>query len=148
MKHSAPPILRILPLLGSLLLAVSCANPPPAKQRDHSNASFARVRPVLERNCVHCHAAIRLPGMPSLTDTKALAGLIGPGKLIVPGKPEQSRFYLVAALSDDEAGAMPPTGHAIKANELSVLREWIQEGASLPEETIRLNPVGISPRSR
>ena len=148
MKLSAPKILRILPLMGSLLLAASCTNPPPADQRDRSDASFARVRPVLERNCVHCHAAIRLPGMPSLADTKALAGLIGPGKLIVPGKPGQSRFYLVAALSDDEAGAMPPTGHAIRANELSVLREWIEEGAPLPEETIRLNPVGISPRSR
>ena len=86
--------------------------------------------------------------MPSLTDTKALAGHIGSGKLIVPGKPEQSRFYLVAALSDDEAGAMPPTGHAMEANELSVLRDWIQGGAPVPGETILLHPEGIPPRSR
>jgi mono/diheme cytochrome c family protein len=148
MKTSPLPFPRILPLLGSLLLAVSCANPPPAGDRDHSHVSFARVKPVLERNCVHCHAAIRLPGMPSLTDTKAIAGHIGPGKLIVPGKPEQSRFYLVAALSDDEAGAMPPTGHAMEANELSVLRDWIQGGAPVPGETILLHPEGIPPRSR
>ncbi len=130
---------------GLLLLAVSCASQPPAKERV---ASFSRVQPVLERNCVHCHAAIRLPGMPSLTDTKALASLIGPGKIIVPGKPEQSRFYLVTTLSDEQAGAMPPTGHAMTPSEVTVLREWIQGGAPLPEDTVKFNPEGLSPRSR
>lgn len=86
--------------------------------------------------------------MPSLTDTKALGSLIGPGKLIVPGKPEQSRFYLVTTLSDNEAGAMPPTGHAMEASEVAVLRGWIQGGAPVPEETILLHPEGIPPRSR
>jgi hypothetical protein len=86
--------------------------------------------------------------MPSLTDTKALASLIGPSNLIVPGKPGQSRFYLVTTLSDEQAGAMPPTGHAMPQRDVAVLREWIQEGAPLPDVPIRFNPEGISPRSR
>lgn len=110
--------------------------------------SFTEVKPALERNCVHCHAAIRLPVMPSLTDTKALAGLIGPGKLIVPGKPGQSRFYLVTTFSDDQAGAMPPTGDAIPPRDVTVLREWIQGEAPLQKETVKLNPEGTAPRSR
>lgn len=149
MKPTPPPPPSFLLTLGTLLLAVSCASqPPPPEDRDKPDSSFARVKPVLERNCVHCHAAIRLPGMPSLTDTKALASLIGPGKLIVPGKPEQSRFYLVTTLSDDQAGAMPPTGHAMKRSEVTILREWIQGGAPLPEDIVKFNPAGISPRSR
>ena len=136
-------------LAGTLLLAVSCASRTGVGKEDNdSAAAFARVKPVLERNCVHCHAAIRLPGMPSMTDTKALASLIGSGKLIVPGKPEQSRFYLVTTLSDEQAGAMPPTGHAMSRNEVTVLREWIQGGAELPDDIIKFNPVGVSPRSR
>jgi mono/diheme cytochrome c family protein len=131
-----------------LLFAVSCASQPPAKDRDKPASSFARVKPVLERNCVHCHAAIRLPAMPSLTDTKALAGLTGPANLIVPGKPEQSRFYLVTTLSDDQTGAMPPTGHAMPQRDVAILREWIKEGAPLPKETVKLNPKGTAPRSR
>lgn len=141
--HLPPP--RALITFGTFLLAVSCAHQPPAEKRV---ASFSEVKPVLERNCVHCHAAIRLPGMPSLTDTKALASLIGPGKLIVPGKPELSRFYLVTTLSDEQAGAMPPTGHAMEEGEVAVLRDWIQGGAPLPEDTVKLNPEGIAPRSR
>ena len=143
---SAP---RFLMLSGFMLLAASCA-PQTAveKQEDHRADAFDRVKPVLERNCVHCHASIRLPGMPSLSDTKTLAGLIGPGKLIVPGKPEQSRFYLVTTLSDEQAGAMPPSGHAMTPGEVALLREWIREGAALPSEVTELHPKGTAPRSR
>lgn len=148
MKPTPLPTLHVLLTLGALLFAVSCVSQPPAEDCDKPESSFARVKPVLERNCVHCHADIRLPGMPSLTDTKALASLIGPANLIVPGQPEQSRFYLVTTLSDDQAGAMPPTGHAIKASEVTILREWIQGGAGLPSEVIELKGTGRSPRSR
>lgn len=148
MKPIPLPPPRVFLTLGTLLLPVSCASQPPAKNRDDPDSSFAQVKPVLERNCVHCHAAIRLPGMPSLTDTKALASLIGPGKLIVPGKPEQSRFYLVTTLADDQAGAMPPTGHAMKRREVAALRKWIQAGAPLPKDNLKFHAEGISPRSR
>ena len=133
---------------GIAVLAASCAPQAAVEKNDDPAASFTRVKPVLEHNCVHCHAANRITGMPSLTDTQALAGLVGPGNLIVPGKPEQSRFYVVATLSDDEVGAMPPTGHALSAKETNILKEWILNGATLPEENMKLVPRGTSPRSR
>jgi len=143
------PLLRGLLLSGAVLFAISCATQTAVEIQAHDKtAAFAKVKPVLERNCVHCHAAIRLPGMPSLTDTKALASLIGPNNLIIPGKPEQSRFYVVVTLADNQAGAMPPTGHAISPHEVSTLREWIQQGAPLPAETLKLQGEGRSPRSR
>lgn len=148
MKTPHLPAPRILILLGALLFAASCAYRPPANNHGTEIGSFARVKPVLERNCVHCHGANRLPGMPSLTDTKSLASLIGPGKLIVPGNPGQSRFYQVTTFSDSQAGAMPPTGHAIGRNEAEILRDWIQAGAPLPEEPVKLSPQGTAPRSR
>jgi hypothetical protein len=86
--------------------------------------------------------------MPSLTDTQALSRLIGTNNLIVPGKPEQSRFYVVATLTDDQAGAMPPTGHALNRQDTQILKEWIQQGAALPEKPLKLQPKGTSPRSR
>lgn len=135
-------------MVGILLLVGSCAPQASVEKRDDGASSFARVQPVLERNCVHCHAANRLPGMPSLTDTQALSRLIGTNNLIVPGKPEQSRFYVVATLSDDQAGAMPPTGHALNRQDTQILKEWIQQGAALPEEPVKLQPKGTAPRSR
>ncbi|MFM2198301.1 MAG: hypothetical protein RLZZ505_1733 [Verrucomicrobiota bacterium] len=133
-------------LSGVILIAASCAMPTVGKSA--ASSSFARVKPVLERNCVHCHASIRLPGMPSLDDTNSIADLIGPDKLIVPGKPDQSRLFVVVTLSDTQPGAMPPTGHAISPKEVATLRDWIQDGAPLPEQNVKLHPVGIAPRSR
>ncbi len=110
-------------------------------------ASFVKVRPVLERSCVHCHAAGRIPGMPSLTSTRALSELTGPGNLIVPGFPERSRFFQVVTLSNRQTGAMPPTGHALSKPDIAALRTWILEGALVPDQRSDLTPKGLVPRS-
>lgn len=51
-------------------------------------------------------------------------------------------------LADDEVGAMPPTGHALNSKEVAIIRQWIVDGAKLPQEDIILTPHGQSPRSR
>ena len=134
----------------SVLVSIlaGCTTGGPSASLAGKKTSFEKVRPILENSCVHCHGVIRLPNMPSFNSTKALASLTGPGKLIVPGAPEMSRFYQVMTLSDDEVGAMPPTGHALGSREVAVIRQWIVEGATLPKEDIILTPHGESPRSR
>jgi len=133
------------------MLIAGCASDRPLAQSPDSpknQAAFQRVLPLLETNCVHCHGVQRLPTMPALTDTEVLATLIGPGQLIVPGAPESSRFFQVVTLADNQAGAMPPTGHGISKSEVETLRKWIQSGASLPAENLTLKPRGLGPRSR
>jgi mono/diheme cytochrome c family protein len=111
--------------------------------------SFASVRPVLEANCVHCHGTNRLAHMPPFTDTRALAGLIGPANWIIPSHPERSRFFQVVTLSDAQPGAMPPTGHAIRQRDIERLRAWIAAGAPVPDgDAVTLTPRGEGPRSR
>ncbi len=119
-----PLALTIVVLIVASCITVPTVNPP----------TYQRVVPLLENNCVHCHGQQRLPSMPSLADTVALSSLIGPGKLIVPGHPDSSRFLRVVTLADNQAGAMPPTGHAISPHEVELLRAWIQNGAPLPAE--------------
>lgn len=111
-------------------------------------AAFAPVRGVLETNCVHCHGDNHLPEMPPITSTRSLANLIGPGKWIIPGHPEQSRFFQVATFPDTTWGAMPPTGHAISKSEVRILRKWILSGAKVPDGDLPLKPRGDLPRSR
>jgi mono/diheme cytochrome c family protein len=129
----------------SLALVGGCVTAPPSTLA--VKGGFSSVLPLLETNCVHCHGTQRLPSMPALVDTKSLATLIGPGKLIVPGQPEKSRLYQVVTLTDQQPGAMPPTGHAITPGEVSALRAWIQAGAPLPAQNIVLTPRGSGPRS-
>jgi hypothetical protein len=111
-------------------------------------AAFTHVQAVLEANCVHCHGDNRLSTMPSIHDSHALVSLIGSGKWVVPGKPEQSRFFQVVTFPDQVPGAMPPTGHAISKQDVATLRQWITAGAKVPPgPTIQFTPRGEMPRS-
>ena len=126
------------------LVATSCHSLP----RKAPAGTFESVRPVLERNCLHCHGALKLPHMVSFADTAALAKLRGPGLWIWPAQPEKSRLWQVVTASDTTPGAMPPTGHAISPAEADVIRSWITSGAPLPAENVPLTPHGAPVRSR
>ena len=140
-----PAIYRCLFLSGAVIAFVaSCAAPPAAADA----AEFAKVQEVLETNCVHCHGVNHLPEMPAITSTRTLSRLIGPGKWIIPGSPEKSRFFQVAMFPDTTWGAMPPTGHAISKKEAGILRSWILAGAKVPAADLPLKPKGELPRSR
>lgn len=87
--------------------------------------------------------------MPPFGDTRQLAALKGTANWIVPGEPEKSRFYTVATLSDDQFGAMPPTGHAMTRADADLIKAWIENGAPIDgPRNIALKPRGEQPRSR
>jgi mono/diheme cytochrome c family protein len=143
MNSSVRPVL--FPIAGAALLLAGCATGPGGGT---AATSFNQARVVIEASCVHCHGSQRIAGMPSFASTQDLAALTGPGKMIVPGVPEQSRFFQVVTMSDSEIGAMPPTGHALTPQEVEVLKTWIAAGAELPEKNVALRPHGRAPRSR
>lgn len=137
----------ILALFAAGIFA-SCSTPKSTVEAA-KGGGFAEARMVIERNCVHCHGPQRLATMPSFSDTRALAALRGKANWIVPGQPESSRFLQVVTLADSQPGAMPPTGHAISADEVAKLRAWIVAGAPIPDgASVPLKPQGTGPRSR
>jgi uncharacterized protein YsxB (DUF464 family) len=62
------------------------------------------------------------------------------GKLVVPGRPEQSWLYLRVACEhpEDRAFRMPRNGETLFREELRVIYDWIKQGA-LSAETIFKN---------
>lgn len=143
--HIRPPFM--LSLLAFAAVALThCTNvsvPSPADE-----GSFASARNVLEAKCVHCHGKERLANMPPFGSTAALAKLKADGVWLVAGKPERSRMFQVVTLTDEQIGAMPPTGHAISKAEVALLRAWIANGAPLPEgRSVTLKPQGTLVRS-
>ena len=90
------------------------------------------VRPLLAKHCYECHSAQakQLQGN-LLLDTKAgwqHGGDSGPA--IVPGKPDDS--LLVKAIRYDDDVQMPPSGK-LAANDIAVLRHWVQIEALIRE---------------
>lgn len=107
------------------------ALPPPAPVtvdfREH-------ILPILESKCFACHgprqqeAGLRL----DLRQNALRGGAYGP--VILPGKSAEST--LILRVSGPTAGLqMPPTG-ALEAEEIGLLRAWIDQGAEMPGRAI------------
>ena len=97
-----------------------------------STVDFARdIRPILSDNCYACHgpdeqarqAELRLDRQEDLTAE------INGHRVVSPGEPQQSELFRRISSSDDER--MPPaeTGRSVNADQIALIRRWIEQGA-------------------
>ena len=110
--------------------------PPPAKQV----VDFATdIKPLFQQYCYHCHGPGEDQGGLSLaTRNQALMGGDS-GSVILPGRSSQSALVLhVAAL--DETRVMPPEGERLTAEQVGLLRAWIDQGAVWPANAEEPDP--------
>ncbi len=98
-----------------------------------SDLSFsADIRPLISKYCVSCHGPDKANRKADLRlDVKegALADL-GGYAAIVPGKPEESEFYL-RMVTQDEDDLMPPPDakNPMSPEDIEILKQWIADGA-------------------
>ncbi len=95
---------------------------------------YARdIKPILKERCYACHGALKQKAKLRLdTAAHALAGgKTGPA--IEPGKPAAS--LLVERVSDtDDRSRMPPEGKPLTAEQIALLKAWIEQGAKAPKD--------------
>lgn len=116
------------PLAGSAQDAVKL--PPAAK----GAVDFRRdVEPILHTRCYECHGPVmQMNGLRFDQKEQALKGGYS-GPALLPGKSAESPLIQRVA-SSKEGFKMPPTGPALTAREIGVLRAWIDQGAVWPDE--------------
>ena len=108
--------------------------PPPAQRA----ADFARdVRPIFQERCIGCHGPDKQKSAYRLdTRDAALKGGDSGDAAILPGKSADSPLiHFVAGLDADKL--MPPKKSdktRLTADEIGVLRTWIDHGAIWPED--------------
>ena len=85
------------------------------------------VAPLFATHCIGCHAgSVKMGGLDlDSADTIRAGGHKGP--VVVPGKSDESRLYLM--VNGKMTPAMPLGGKALAAGELEVIRKWIDAGA-------------------
>ncbi|QJE95496.1 DUF1549 domain-containing protein [Luteolibacter luteus] len=106
-----------LPLLSLLALPLT-----------GSAVDFAHeVVPVLREHCSKCHMGDAKKGGFSMNTREALLSGSENGAVLEAGKAAESTF-LEAILSDDKSERMPPKGARVPAEQVEVLRKWIDEG--------------------
>ena len=94
---------------------------------------FKDIQPILDAKCTECHRGPKAKGglrLDSLAD--AVKGGKSDGAAVEPGKPDHSAL-ISRITTDDEDEIMPPKGKPLTAQEVSILKTWIQEGAHWPE---------------
>ena len=91
------------------------------------------VQPILRENCIGCHGPTQqMRGLRLDRRKDALPNRVGAnGVTILPGNGAASRLYL--RLSGTKAGLqMPPSGPLV-ADQIDVIKRWIDQGAEWPD---------------
>jgi Protein of unknown function (DUF1549)/Protein of unknown function (DUF1553)/Planctomycete cytochrome C len=96
----------------------------------HDQVDFSRdIQPILNQNCVHCHGGVRQKNGVSFIFREDALGVGKSGRrTIVPGKPGASELIARVTSTDPEA-RMPFHAPPLSPQQISLLRQWIKEGA-------------------
>ncbi len=111
----------------------SAQDPPVQKNSGTAKVDFVtQVKPILRERCVMCHNLETLPDRHSFETASLTMKGDSKGPIIVPGKPEESRFIIAITVPEIHETAMPPVSSRITAAEIETLKQWIREGADWP----------------
>ena len=91
----------------------------------------ADVQPILRKHCFECHAEGNEEGGLNLGVRARVMEGSENGVVLKPGDGAASRLiHLVAAIEQD--AVMPPEGDRLTAEQVGILRAWIDQGAKAP----------------
>ncbi len=87
------------------------------------------VKPIINKKCITCHGGVKREGGFSLLFRKDALEKTESGKYaIVPGDAGQSEM-IRRILSNDPEERMPHKGQPLSEDEISILKNWIDQGA-------------------
>ena len=108
--------------LPTLLLALTL----PVWGQQPATSPENPVRKIFADNCLTCHGSAKMSGLDLQTRESILAGGKR-GPAVIPGKSAESILYKAVAHQGDLQ--MPPGKNALAAEQLQIIRQWIDSGA-------------------
>lgn len=114
----------------------------------HAEApSYAKqIKPFFSRYCLECHNGEEAKGGLSMETNKSLLAGGDNGPVLTPGKAESSR--IVRLLEHKEKPFMPPKkAKQPRAEEIALVRAWIDAGAKNDEGSVRITVPDIRPKT-
>src|SRR5688572_3905979 len=132
----------------SIVLLLLWAGAPVYKNAAAQQASFSdsrrsaeelferQIRPIFETHCTSCHGPEEPEGGLRLDTADGFFAGGRSGKVVVPGKPEESRvIHLVRGTSDLQ---MPPDDR-LPSEAVAILERWVGDGAVWPGYEVEQN---------
>lgn len=128
--------LLLLPCLRYLAEEPAPSAPASIPPAASVKVDFVRdIQPILSQSCYACHGpAMQMSSFRLDQKQNAMAGG-NSGQVIKPGDSANSKLIqLVAGVLKD--AVMPPQGERLSKEQIGLLRAWIDQGASWPEEKV------------
>src|SRR5258708_10368852 len=106
--------------------------------RADSSPDFARdIQPIFQKRCYVCHGPqAQMKGL-RLDDRQAAMRVIAPG--------DSAHSLLIAMASGAGGKVMPPSGPPLSANEVALLRDWVDQGARWPDSAAKAGLWSLQP---
>jgi mono/diheme cytochrome c family protein len=124
-------VLCAVMVLGMVVVGADQKGLPAAAER---KVDFEKdVAPIFARSCLSCHGPEKQKSSYRLDDRGVALKGGELGKAIVPGDGAGSRLIQYVAGAHEEI-RMPPKGEMLSAQEVGMLRAWIDEGAVWPDK--------------
>ena len=114
--------------MRTLLIVFVALWPALAAAQQPSPSYYRQIRPFFARYCVRCHNEDEPKGGLALEDFEALALGGNSGEVVVPGEPDESLLVLLVE-KKKKPHMPPPEARQPSADEIRLLREWVQAGA-------------------
>ena len=86
------------------------------------------IAPILEQNCYDCHGADEKKGKLRLHTVAD----IQKAEVVVAGKPDESKLLQRISLAADSKKLMPKDGDPLPAEQIALIRLWIEQGSKYP----------------
>ncbi len=99
----------------------------------HLNQLNIKVRRIFAESCYRCHDSDTYEGGLALDSRDAVFAGGDGGAVIIPGQPQNSEILRRLQLPGGDEKAMPQRGRALFADEIELIRKWIELDAYWPE---------------
>jgi hypothetical protein len=108
--------------------------------RDKKIDFSSQVKPILNKHCIACHGGVKRNAKFSLLFRHEALDTAESGKhVIIPGDPEHSEMIRRITSIDPEV-RMPYKEEPLSSEQISILRQWIKEGAQWGDHWAYLPP--------
>jgi mono/diheme cytochrome c family protein len=91
------------------------------------------VAPIFQAHCIQCHGPEKQKSGLRLDSALGIEHGGDEGLVLLAGQPDESRLFQMIS-GAHETLQMPPKGDRLSEESVAVIRQWIAEGADMPED--------------
>ena len=123
---------------GALICgAASAVEFPPPVDR---TVAFEEVQTIFQEACIQCHGEEKQKSGLKLNIKKDAMEGGSEGPCIIPGNSADSLLIALCVSETEDFDIMPPKGDPLTDEQIGILRAWIDQGATWPDDTVVPEP--------